>query len=175
MNAPLHDFSATLRTRWKALAPREQNLVLAAGAVVGLALLWWVALAPALQTLRGAPARHAALDAQLQHMQALQAEALQLQSAPATRPADARRSLQTSLAQQLGSTAQIQFAGDRATVTLKGASADALAPWLAQARSNAHAAPTEARLARSPAPVVNGVPRWDGSLVLVLPPSDASR
>jgi general secretion pathway protein M len=171
MSAPLQSFTATLQGRWKALAPREQSLVLAAGTVVGLALLWWVALAPALQTLRTAPARRAALDAQLQHMQALQAEAQQLQAAPATRPADARRSLQTSLAQQLGTTAQIQFAGDRATITFKGASADALAPWLAQARSNAHAAPIEARLTRSAAPAAANAPRWDGSLVLALPSS----
>ena len=161
--------NAQLQARWKALAPREQSLVLAAGAVVALALLWWVLLAPALQTLRGAPARHAALDAQLQRMQSLQAEAQQLQAAPATRPADARRSLQASLTQQLGTTAQIQFAGDRATVTLKGASAEALAPWLAQARSNAHAAPLEARLTRSSAAAPAGMPRWDGSLVLALP------
>ncbi|WP_225981021.1 type II secretion system protein GspM, partial [Paracidovorax avenae] len=59
-----------LRARWKTLAPREQSLVLAAGTVVAVALLWWVALAPALRTLREAPAQHAALDAQLQRMQA---------------------------------------------------------------------------------------------------------
>ena len=53
--------SSALQDRWKALAPREQNLVLAAGTVVALALLWWVAMAPALGTLRTAPARHAAL------------------------------------------------------------------------------------------------------------------
>ena len=40
--------TAALRARWQALAPREQTLVLAAAGVVGLALLWWVALAPAL-------------------------------------------------------------------------------------------------------------------------------
>ena len=63
---------SALQDRWKALAPREQNLVLAAGTVVALALLWWVAVAPALGTLRAAPARHAALDAQLQRMPCIQ-------------------------------------------------------------------------------------------------------
>eukprot|EP01036_Dinobryon_divergens_P043684 gene43684-58187_t len=89
--ARVDDGSLLLRTedRWKALAPREQNLVLAAGTVVALALLWWVAVAPALGTLRAAPARHAALDAQLQRMQGLQAEAQQLQATPATSPGDA--------------------------------------------------------------------------------------
>ena len=174
---------APLQARWKALAPREQNLVLAAGALLATALLWWLMLAPALQTLRAAPARHAALDAQLQRLQALQAEAQQLRDAPPVRAADARRSLQNTLAQQLGDTAQIQFTGDRATVTLKGASASVLAQWLAQARSNAHAAPLEARLAQSAdaaraAPA--GEPRWNGTLVLSLPtaadqPSDKGR
>lgn len=175
-------FHTVLQDRWKALAPREQNLLLAAGAVVALALLWWVALAPALATLRTAPARHAALDAQLQRMQSLQAEALQLQTAPRSAPGDAVASLRSALTQRLGATAQLTLAGDRATITLKGAPADALAPWLAQARSNALAVPVEARLTRSaaaaagtspPATLGNvpaaAAPRWDGSLVLALP------
>lgn len=172
--------SSALQERWRTLAPREQNLVLAAGAVVGLALLWWVAIAPALATLRAAPARHAALDSQLQQMQRLQAEAQQLQSAPKTGPGDAVGALRTALTQQLGKTAQLNVVGDRATVTLKGAPADALAQWLAQARSNARTTPQEARLTRSsalaaaPTPAVLGsaatpTPRWDGNLVMALP------
>ena len=107
---------SALQDRWKALAPREQNLVLAAGTVVALALLWWLAVAPALGTLRAAPARHAALDAQLQRMQSLQAEAQQLQATPATSPGDAVGALRTALTQRLGNTAQLNVAGDRATV-----------------------------------------------------------
>jgi general secretion pathway protein M len=181
--------TAALRARWQALAPREQTLVLAASAIVAFALLWWLAVAPALSTLRTAPARHAALDAQLQTMLALQAEAQQLQSAPRATSGDVVGALRAALTQRLGSTAQLNVAGDRATVTLKGAPADALAQWLAQARSNARAAPVEARLARSgaapaaappplgglPPPggmapdVASAMPRWDGTLVLVLP------
>lgn len=140
-----------LRARWKALAPREQSLVLAAAALVTLALLWWVLLAPAIRTLREAPLRHAELDAQLQRMQALQAEALQLQAAPAAPPGDPSQALRNALTQRLGTQAQIAVLGDRATVTLKGAPADGLAEWLAQARSNARTVPVEARLARSTA------------------------
>ena len=44
----------------------DVNHVLAAATVLGLALLWWLLLAPALAQLRASPARHAALDAQLQ-------------------------------------------------------------------------------------------------------------
>ena len=71
---------APLRLRWSALAQREQNLLLIAASVVLLALLWWVALAPALSTLRAAPEQHRTLDAQLQRMQALQAQAQALQA-----------------------------------------------------------------------------------------------
>ena len=180
MNTPRNAPSRTpalaniLRTRWQALAPREQTLVLVASSVVGLALLWWLALAPALATLRSAPARHAALDTQLQRMLGLQAEALQLQQAPANRPTDPRRTLQTTLTQQLGTTATLQFMGDRANVTLKAASAEALATWLHLARSNAHATPVEARLARSATSEPTAV-RWDGAIALSLPPSEAGQ
>ena len=150
--------STALKGRWQTLAPREKNLVLAAAALVALALLWWLALAPALATLRTAPARHAALDTQLQRMHSLQAEAQQLQAAPKTGPGDTVGALRTALAQRLGSTAQLNVVGDRATVTLKGAPADALAQWLTQARSNARTTPLEARLVRSTAPATSPVP-----------------
>jgi len=64
-------------------------------------------------------------------------------------------------------------AGERATVTLKGVSADALAQWLTQSRVNARAAPTEARLVRNaavsgPTPSASAA-TWDGSVVMTLP------
>ena len=124
--------AAALQARWKALAPREQSLVLAAAGVVLLALLWWVALAPALGTLRQAPELHGKLDLQLQHMQRLQAEAQQLQAQPQTSPTDAVGALRAALTQRLGTAAQMNVLGDRVTVTLKGAPADAVAQWQAK-------------------------------------------
>ena len=44
---PPRAMAAALRTHWASLAPREQTLVLAAATVLGLALLWWLLLAPA--------------------------------------------------------------------------------------------------------------------------------
>src|SRR3989344_2939641 len=169
--------SPALRARWQALAPREQTLVLAAGGLVAFALLWWLAVAPALSTVRAAPARHAQPDSQLPRMQALRAEAQQLQSAPRNTRGDSVGALRTALTQRLGNTAQLNVVGDRAPVTLKGAPADALAQWLGQALSNARAAPVEARLTRSAAPAgsapnaATAMPRWDGTLVLALPPA----
>lgn len=143
---------APLKAQWQAMAPREQNLVLGATAIVGLALVWWVAISPALQTLRTAPKRHAELDTQLQRMRGLQAEAQQLQAVPQSSTGDATGALRNGLTQRLGTAAQLNVAGDRATVTLKAAPADALAQWLALARSNARAVPIEARLTRAASP-----------------------
>ncbi len=175
--------AAQLRARWQALAPRERRLLRAAAAAIALALLWWVGIAPALQLQRTAPARHAELDAQLQRMQALQAEAQQLQGAPHPDPDNARRALQSAVTENLGASARLSLSGDQATVTLKGTPGDALAPWLAQVRSNAHAVPQEVHLVRSGAapaesrpvalsdqPAAAPAPRWDGTLVLALPP-----
>ena len=160
-----------LSAHWQTLAPREQHLVRAAATLVALALLWWLALAPALQTLRSAPARHAALDAQLQHMHALQTEAEALKNTPRADPDNALRALQTSVTERLGPSARLALSGDRATLTVKNLSADTLALWLVQARSNGKAVPQEAHWTRSNAPADAAHPsaHWDGTLVLALP------
>jgi len=165
MSSPSTSLSAW-RTHWQGLAPRERHLVRAAAALVALALLWWLALAPALHTLRHAPERHARLDSQWQAMQALQAEAQQLQKAPRLSSDAAARALQASVTEHLGSSARLNITSDRATVTLQGTPASALAPWLAQARANAHAITQEARLVRNAS---TDSPRWDGTVVLALP------
>lgn len=176
-----------LQSRWDALAGRERLLLLLAAMVVLAAVLWWLALAPALATLRSADAQHRALDAQLQQMQSLQAQAEALQAQPKLGFDDAQRTLDALLKQKLGTSAQMSVVGDRASVTLKGANADALAQWLTQARINARAVPSEVRLVRSAVPgagaalgagsVTAGVASaggganavWDGTLVLNLP------
>lgn len=162
LQAPLQ---APLQARWRSLAPREQNGVLLATGLVGLALLWWVLLAPALQLWRNAETQHRSLDTQLQKMQSLQAQAQALQAQPRLGTEEALRALQTSVKQHLGNAAQLNVSGERATVTLKGASAEALAQWLTQTRINARLVPSEARLSRSAASAAS----WDGTLVLALP------
>ena len=150
--------------RWLRVSPREQRLVLLALGVVALALLWWVAVAPALAVLKSAPPQHLALDAQIQQMQHLQAQALALRAQPVINSLDARRALDASL-KPLGASAQMVVQTTRVTVTLKGVAPDALAQWLATARQNAHSVPTEARLTRT------ATGAWDGTVVLQLPAS----
>ena len=152
-----------LRARWATLAPREQALVGGAAALVTLALLWWIALAPAIATLRSADAQHRSLDEQLQHMRRLQSQAKAMQSQPRQNPAEAMRQLEAAIHAQLGVTARYIIAGDRVTVTLSNAAPAALAQWLTQVRTNARAIASDAKLTRNPA---GG---WDGSLVLTLP------
>lgn len=155
-----------LSATWSALQPREQRLVLLAASVVALALLWWLALAPALATLRTAPAERQALHAQARHMRQLQHEAEQLKALPEVNRDDALNALQQSTGQRLDGAGQISMAGNRAQVTLTDAAADDLAHWLADARVNARAIPTAAHLERTDdAPV-----RWSGTVSLILPP-----
>jgi len=152
-----------LRTRWAAMAPRERALSATAAVVVGFALLWWVGVAPALQTLRGAGTQHAALDAQLQRMRGLQAQAQALQAQPRQGHDDALRALEQTIRQRLGIAARYSIAGERVNVTLAAVPPDTLAQWLTQARVNARALPAEARLVR------NAAGQWDGTLVMTLP------
>ena len=152
-----------LRARWAGLAPRERALVAAAAGLVALALLWWIAFAPALATLRAAETQHRALDAQLQHMKRLQSQARAMQGQPRQNPEESLRQLESAIRQQLGTSARHSVAGDRVTVTLANTPPAALAQWLSQVRANARAIPAEAKLTRNPS---GG---WDGSLVLTLP------
>lgn len=153
-----------LKLRWSRLVPREQRLVGAAAGLVAVALLWWVALAPPLAVLRVADEQHRGLDAQLQRMRSLQAQAQALQAQPRQTQDDTSRLLEVTVRQQLGLTARISISGERVTVTLSGATPEALSLWLTQARTNARVLPSEARLTRNPAGL------WDGVLVLGLPP-----
>lgn len=173
---------SALGARWDALAPRERRLAGWAIALIVLALAWWLALAPALRTLGLAQAEHARLDAQLRQMSTLAAQAKALQGQPKASRDDALRALESSVRQQLGPNAQLSSAGagDGATVMLRGVPAEALAQWLAQARGNARALPSEVHLTRAqPAPQPAGATagnaqeparlRWDGTLVMSLP------
>lgn len=155
------NWQTLLRTRWQAASRREQRSLMLAGGVVALALLWWLALAPALAVWRTAPAQHLLLQAQMQNMQTLQVQARALQALPTLNAAESRRALEDAL-KTLGKTAQMTVQADRLNVTLKGVSAQALAQWLSSSRQNAHLVPTEVHLTRV-------ADAWDGSVVFTLP------
>ena len=159
----------TLSRRWLALAPRERRVVRIAAVLLVAALLWWLLLAPALATLRMARVQQPVLEAQLLQMGALQQQARELQAAPKIDYDQALRAVEAATKQRFGNTAQFAVLGERATVTLRGATADALAAWLAQVRIDARALPGEVRLVRSPVAGIPTNPGWDGTVVLTLP------
>ena len=144
----LRNFGTRARTWWRELPTREQRLVGVAGTIVVLALVWWVALAPALRTLSTARIAHAQLDVQLQQMLALQA-------LPRANRDDALRALEASVNEGLGGSVRMQTAATSAAegvlVTLRATPATNFAQWLTQARGNARALPREIHVTRSQA------------------------
>lgn len=145
---------------WKTLGDRERFAVQAVAALLGVVLAWSVLLAPALRTLKTAPAELEKLDLQLQQMQAQAQEVRALRGAPAVPPAQAQAALTASV-EHLGAAARLNLTGDRAVVTLTGIAPEALQGWLGEVRSAARARPVEAQLTRGPK-------GYSGSLVLTL-------
>lgn len=152
---------------WGRLAPRERLAAGLAAAVVGLALVWWLGLAPALATLRQAPQQQQQLDAQLARMRTMAASAQALRGQGGTQPLArdvSQRALEQATRDRLGASAQTRADGDQTTVTLNKAAPDALAHWLEQVRVNARLVPVQADLRFSPDPA-----GWSGQLVLAGP------
>ena len=155
-----------LGARWSQLKPKEQRGIQLATALVVLVILWMGSVGPNLQQWRTANAKGLALDAQLQQMQTLQAQAQAIQVQPALTYDNAALALKQATMQLLAGTAQLSINGDRATVTLQNAQPQALAQWLTQARLNARCVPIEAKLLRATAA---GPTLWNGTFTLSLP------
>lgn len=145
---------------WRGLAGRERRLALLAAAITLLGLLWLLAVQPAWRTLARAPAELDLLDAQLQSMQRLAAEAQQLRSAPPVTPDQAATALR-SATDRLGDRGKLALQGERAVLTLNGVGTGALRDWLSEARAGARARPLEANLTRA----ASG---YSGTLVLAI-------
>jgi general secretion pathway protein M len=147
-------------------SPREQRALLLVAWVVGLALLWWVALAPAMDTLLKAGPRQAKADKDLAQLRALAASADVLRTQNAT-PVPAKEVAMRALEEAtrgMGAGAQLSLQGDRASVTLQEIAPGALALWLQQVRVNARVLPVQAQLQRS---ATTGA--WSGQIVLAGP------
>ena len=155
-----------LRARWARLPGREKNGIRLAGLLILAFVLWQLSIKPSLATLRTADAQARALGMQLQAMQAMQLQAQAVQKQPALGFDEAVRALSAATKQTLGASAQLVLAGERASITVKDASPDALAEWLSQARLNARSALVEARIVRASTP--DGAV-WNGVLVMGLP------
>jgi general secretion pathway protein M len=140
---------APLRSAWQGLSPRDRRAALLAATVLGLFLVWTLAVQPAWKTLASAPAELDAVDAQLQTMQRLAAEATELRATPPVPLEQATAALQAATA-RLGDQAKLALQGERAVLTLTGVGSSALSLWLTEARAGARARPVEATLTRGP-------------------------
>jgi general secretion pathway protein M len=148
------------RELWRARSPRDRTALVTMALVLGAFLLWTLAIAPAWRTLQGAPAQIEALDAQLQQMRSQAAEVRELRNATPIAAAQAGVAIKAAV-ERHGDKVRLTLQGDRALVTLNGASPEQLRALLVEARSAARARPVEAQLTRS----ANG---FNGTLVLSL-------
>lgn len=155
---------ASLRSTWSKLAARERRLLGAAAALLAAAALWWLAIQPAWQTLRTAPARLDALDVQTQAMRQQAAEARELRQSPPPAPAQAAAALKAA-SDRLGAAARLTLQGERAVLMVEGVGTDALRDWLTEVRSGARARPIEAQLARTEAGFTGSI-----TVALLTPP-----
>ena len=145
---------------WRSRAPRERQLIVAMALVLGVFLVWLIAIRPALATLRETPAEIDRLDAQWQQMQMAAAESAGLRSASPVPPAQASEALRAAT-ERLGGKGKIALQGDRAVLTFSGVPFEALRDWLGEDRSAARARPIEAQLLR-------GASGYSGSISIAM-------
>ena len=165
-----------IQQRWLTLSVREQHGLKVVGVLLLVWLSWQVLIAPAQTKLRQAASQRQAVAQQLSHMQALQAQAQALQQRTPISRDSALKALQGFA---LPSGMQLNPQGERVLVTLKAVPANAFSQWLAQARMQAQALPSEVHLTRTSTNTAGLNPAgttapptsaaWDGNLVLVLP------
>lgn len=158
-----HAALAQVAPHWQALAAREKLAVQLALVALGVLVAWLIAVAPALATLRSAPAAQAALDIELERMRRLAAEAQALRRQPALPAGQAEAALRAAT-DRLGPAARLTLSGDRVTVSFTGVEPGALLAWLNDVRGAARARPVDAQLTRSG----NG---YSGAIVLALNPA----
>jgi general secretion pathway protein M len=166
MSAATETLTRTLapwRERWRALGASERRALSVAAWVVGAALLWLLAVAPAWRSVAAAPARLDQIDAQLQQMQRLAGETRALRGAPSIGSSQAQSAVKAAT-DALGAAARLTLTGERASVTFTNVSGAQLRDWLTEVRGAGRARPTEATLTRS-------AQGYSGNVVLLLPGS----
>ena len=150
----------------QSLPEKDRKLIQYLALALAFSLLWFWNIAPALKTYQEAPLQLAQLERQTENLKALQAQALALQKAPRVKVQNVGAVLQQSSTEILGNSAKLNLEASRATLTLNNVSAEALAQFLAAARTQAQAMPIEAKLQKNKTGTVEV---WRGTLILSLP------
>ncbi len=153
--------AAAIRSVWAGLTPRDRGLAALGAAVLGLFLVWAIAVAPALATLRRAPAELVQLQSQAQQMELLAQVAKSLRGTQPVPPAQATSAL-TAATARLGPRAKLSLQGERAVLTLQDAPAPQIMSWLAEARAGARARVSDATLRQT------GPGAYSGSVTVVI-------
>lgn len=146
------------RDYWRSRALRERRALSAAALALAVVIVWLLFVQPAWRTLREAPAQLDSLEAQLQQLQRLAAEAQTIKGAAPVTSAQAGLALKAA-SDRLGDKGRLTLLGDRATLTLTGVDTEALRGWLQEARSAARVRPVEAQLTR-------GAQGYNGTIVV---------
>ena len=159
-----------MMSQWRnliqSLPEKDRKLIQYLALALVFSLLWFWNIAPALKTYQEAPNQLAQLERQTENLKALQAQALALQKAPRVKVQNVGAVLQQSSTEILGNSAKLNLEASRATLTLNNVSPEALAQFLAVARSQAQAMPIEAKLQKNKTGTVEV---WRGTLILSLP------
>ncbi len=145
---------------WRARPPRDRLALSVMALVLGIFLVWVVLVAPAISTLRSAPAQLEALDVQLLQMRGMAAEVRDLRNATPVPAAQAGLAIKAA-AERQGDKVRLSLQNERALLTLQNASPEQLRALLVEARNAARARPIEAQLTRGPT-------GFSGTLVLNL-------
>ncbi|NBW54398.1 MAG: hypothetical protein EBR42_03700 [Betaproteobacteria bacterium] len=140
---------------------REQSGIYAAVWLMGLGLLWQIAVAPAWQVWRDSDAQLAQLAKQHADMLALQQQAKLLQSQTHLGSAQAAQALQ-SICLNLGEKVKCSRQAHQMTTDVKGLSPQVMAQAWAQARIQAQAVVVESHLQRQGE-------AWNGQWIWALP------
>jgi general secretion pathway protein M len=145
---------------WRARPPRDRMALTVMALVLGIFLVWVLLIAPAVATLRSAPAQLEALDTQLLQMRSMAAEVRDLRNATPVPAAQAGLAIKAAVERQ-GDKVRLSLQNERALLTLQNATPEQLRALLVEARSAARARPIEANLTRGPT-------GFSGTLVLAL-------
>lgn len=137
------------RAAWRARPPRDRLALSVMALVLGALVVWMLFIAPALATLRSAPAQLDMLDTQLLQMRTMAAEVRDLRNATPVPAAQAGLAIKSAVERQ-GDKVRLSLQNDRALLTLQNASPEQLRALLVEARSAARARPLEAQLTRGP-------------------------
>lgn len=146
----LAELQRQAQERWRALAERERMAATVAAVLIGVWVVWAIAVQPALTTVRAAPAQIDSLDAELQAMQRLAGETRELRAVAPVAAAQAQEALRAATERLGAEKARLVVQGDRAILTLTGVTGEQLRGWLGEARSGARARPLDTQLTRGP-------------------------